>query len=101
MGVLRPGPPRGPGIPRETLDADAFRERFEAALAGRTRVFLVLTHEETEDPDHYLHVLRSTLLHLWTAERFERMQVAGPVLLDRGALGVRVVVFNRRFEEQK
>jgi hypothetical protein len=81
-------------LPPETLDLEAVRARLAADLAGRSRVFLVLAHEHTEDPDHYFEVLRRLLLELWAKDGSWSFQAVGPVLFHF-SWGVRVAVFSR------
>ena len=82
-------------LPREGLDASEVGRRYGETLDAHTRVFLVLAHEETEDPDHYFHVLREVLARRWTAAGLTRFQAVPPILFDK-SWGVRVAVFNRR-----
>ena len=56
-------------------------------------MFLVLAHEETEDPDHYFDVLRGVLSARWAGA--SRFQAIPPILFNR-SWGVRVAVFSRR-----
>ncbi len=80
-------------LPREEVSAHEAAKALGDALEGRTRVFLVLAHEETVDPDHYFHVLRDLLEQRWSdAARFQAVE---PILFNR-SWGVRVAVFNRR-----
>ena len=83
-------------LPRETVDAAEVERRLRGQLQGRTRVFLVLAHEETraadgtKNPDHYFEVLREILGRLWG-----EVEVVKPILFNC-SWGVRVAVFNRR-----
>jgi hypothetical protein len=83
------------GLPRETIGAEALDARIGAWLDARTRVFLVLAHEETADPDHYFLAVRSLLSRRWIAEGMARFQAVGPILFAK-SWGVRVAIFNRR-----
>ena len=74
-------------------DAEVTR-RFGEDLSTRRRVFLVLAHEHTKDPDHYVGVLREVLLGLWARGESWEFQVVGPVLFHF-SWGVRVAVFSR------
>jgi 4-amino-4-deoxy-L-arabinose transferase-like glycosyltransferase len=80
-------------LPRETLDPAATEQHLGDVLDHRSRIFLVLAHEETEDPDHYYNVLRDILGPRWI--RTGRFQAVKPILFNR-SWGVRVAVFNRR-----
>ena len=80
--------------PWTVTDRDVER-RWGEALASRTRVFLVLAHEETEDPDYYFECLREVLVRLWGRQDLDRFQLVKPILFNR-SWGVRVAVFNRR-----
>jgi len=88
-------------LPRTSVDAAAIEQRLGRALEGRTRVFLVLAHEETrapdgsKQPDYYFQVLREILGRRWVAEGLERFQVVRPILFNR-SWGVRVAIFSRR-----
>ncbi|MDJ0521042.1 MAG: hypothetical protein QNJ90_03095 [Planctomycetota bacterium] len=80
-------------LPRETLDKANAEEHLGDALEGPSRVFLVLAHEETDDPDHYFGILRDILGPRWIGSG--RFQAVKPILFNR-SWGVRVAVFNRR-----
>ena len=82
-------------LPREAVTAAEVERRWGETLSRRTRVFLVLAHEETEDRDYYFHTLRDVLVKLWGQKGLTRFQVVKPILFNR-SWGVRVAVFNRR-----
>jgi len=88
-------------LPRGTVAGTEIERQLGDVLAGRTRVFLVLAHEETrdaegkKDPDHYFRVVRDLLGSRWWKEGMTHFQVVEPVLFNR-SWGVRVAVFNRR-----
>jgi hypothetical protein len=82
-------------LPRTPLDAADIGARWGTDLDARTRVFLVLAHEETEDADHYFHALEALLAERWPAQGMARFQAVAPILFDR-SWGVRVAAFNRR-----
>ena len=83
-------------LPRETLDADAVDALLGDRLENRTRVFLILAHEETEDPDHYFRVLHRVIVKRWVEDGGGRVDApVRPILFDT-SWGVRVAVFNRR-----
>ena len=81
-------------LPRETLAADALPPEITEALQGRTRVFLILAHEETEDPDHYFRELHKRVVRTWLPGGRVDAPVR-PILFDT-SWGVRVAIFNRR-----
>ncbi|MFV1957787.1 MAG: hypothetical protein ACC662_00095, partial [Planctomycetota bacterium] len=81
-------PPRALG-PREVV------QRFTNALAGRRRVFLVLAHEETTDPDHYVRTMGKALGRQWLEEGAGGFSVVPAILFHR-SWGVRVAVFTRK-----
>ena len=82
-------------LPSEALDAPTVLERHGDVLRGRRRVFLVLAHEETEDPDHYVRALGAALGRTWLEEGATGISAVGPVLFHV-SWGVRVAVFTRR-----
>ncbi|MDF1699616.1 MAG: hypothetical protein P1V36_00460 [Planctomycetota bacterium] len=83
-------------LPRGTADAAALEPVLGPRLENRTRVFLVLAHEETEDPDHYFKVLQRLILKAWVEDGGGRVDPpVRPILFDT-SWGVRVGVFNRR-----
>ncbi len=83
-------------LPRETIDAAEIEKRLGGSLADRTRVFLILAHEETDDPDHYFRALHRALITIWVADGGGRIDPpVKPILFDT-SWGVRVAIFNRR-----
>ena len=83
-------------LPRETVD-DAEVERLLAPyIAGRTRVFLILAHEETGDPDHYFKALWAAVARVWVRDGGGRFDAPVRPILFNTSWGVRVAVFNRR-----
>lgn len=81
-------------LPRKTLAADDLPAEISRALEGRTRVFLILAHEETDDPDHYFTVMHQLVMKAWVSEGRVDAPVR-PILFDT-SWGVRVAIFNRR-----
>ena len=75
-------------LPRHLLTADELDRDHGTQLEGVRRVFLVLAHEETEDPDDYVRVVADVLTRRWgvAARRTD------PIWFDR-SWGVRVAVF--------
>ena len=82
-------------LPAEALSSAEVLEAYAEDLRGRKRVFLVLAHEETQDPDHYVRALGAALGHTWLAEGAAGFSQVGPILLHL-SWGVRVVVFTRQ-----
>ncbi len=82
-------------LPREALPPEEIAARWGARLDNASRVFLVLSHEETEDPDHYFKALRTVLAKRWVETGMTRFQAVRPILFNR-SWGVRVAIFNRR-----
>lgn len=82
---------------RLSMDPWTVEEILEAhgpALRDRRRVFLLLSHETTPDPDHYVRVLGRVLGRVWLSEGAGGIRIVGPVLFDL-SWGVRVAVFTR------
>ncbi len=83
-------------LPREALGADELAPLLREKLQGRTRVFLILAHEETEDPDHTFRELHKLIVRTWVEDGGGRVDPpVRPILFDT-SWGVRVAVFNRR-----
>ena len=78
-------------LPRDAISPAELARRWGARLARRKRIYLVLAHEETKDPDYYVGCLRKVLEEL----RGGPFQVVPPILFNR-SWGVRVAIFNRR-----
>ena len=78
------------------LSAAELEPLLRAKLVGRTRVFLILAHEETEDPDHYFRELQKVIVKTWVEDGGGRVDPpVRPILFDT-SWGVRVAIFNRR-----
>ena len=82
-------------LPRHLLSVEEVDTQHGEVLGKATRVFLVLAHEETEDPDAYVDVVRQALAARWLRDGLVRFQHTRPIWFDR-SWGVRVAVFNRR-----
>ncbi len=80
-------------LPREEVNVETAARLLGPSLEGRTRVFLILAHEETADPDADYQVLRDLLSARWILDG--RFQTVRPILFNR-SWGVRVAIFNRR-----
>ena len=80
-------------LPREAITPEALLAAHGARLTQATRIFLVLAHEETEDPDAYVDIVSRALdrTDAWAGEA----EPLGPTLFNR-SWGVRVTIFNRR-----
>ncbi|MDA1196116.1 MAG: hypothetical protein O2894_13175 [Planctomycetota bacterium] len=91
------GPPLAvASLPRATVDADEVERLLGPTLKDRSRVFLVLAHEETDDPDHYFKALQRVTLKTWIEAGSARVDApVRPILFD-ASWGVRVAIFNRR-----
>jgi hypothetical protein len=81
-------------LPGEALGADEVRARYGDLLRARRRVFLVLAHEETDDPDQYFVALRGAIASLWLVEGSTGLTSIPPVEFRR-SWGVRVAIFDR------
>jgi hypothetical protein len=81
-------------LPNELLTPEEILARHGKALAGRRRIFLVLAHEETPDPDDYYKALRAALVLQGAAGSGSSLSWIPPILFDR-SWGVRVAVFTR------
>ena len=86
-------------LPRHLTTPDELDTLHGAALGKATRVFLVLAHEETKDPNAYADVVREVLVSRWLRDDPTRFQHTRPIWFDR-SWGVRLVVFNRRTKEE-
>ena len=84
-------------LPSEALGPVELLDRFGASLKDRRRVILVLAHEETQDPDHYVRALRAAVGRTWLEEGAAgfTFTTAGPVLFHL-SWGVRVAIFTRK-----
>jgi len=82
-------------LPRETISAEEIRKRYGERLAGRDRIFLILAHEETEDPDYYYDAVGKAVRRIWVEEGMGGIEQSPPILFDR-SWGVRVAIFNRK-----
>ncbi len=82
-------------LPEQALSAAEVLERTGDRLKDRRRVFLVLAHEETPDPDHYARALGAALGQTWYDEGAAGFSSVGPILFHL-SWGVRVAVFTRK-----
>ncbi len=82
-------------LPREAISAVEIRERYGDQIAGRRRIFLILAHEETDDPNAYYVEVGKAVRRVWLAERMTGIEQFAPILFDR-SWGVRVAIFNRK-----
>jgi 4-amino-4-deoxy-L-arabinose transferase-like glycosyltransferase len=82
-------------LPRGAVDAEEVERLLGARFARCTRVFLVLAHEETQDPDEEYRAVLAAVARVWvrTGHRFDAP--VRPILFD-ASWGVRVAIFNRR-----
>lgn len=81
-------------LPQKALDAESLLAAHGEALRDRRRIFLVLAHEETENPDHYAEVLRRALVIQGLGSGAQSLRWIRPIWFDR-SWGVRVAVFIR------
>jgi len=82
-------------LPWKLVTPDEIYERHAPSFKERDRVFLVLAHEETEDPDAYFSVVGAAIFRAWSESGGTRIEMIPPILFDR-SWGVRVAIFNRR-----
>ena len=81
-------------LPEVLLEPEQILEQHGEAMRGRRRVFLILAHEETEDPDDYYGALLRAMGRVWIAEGRQGEGVK-PILFHL-SWGVRVAVFTRK-----
>ena len=83
-------------LPRHAMTVDELAPLLTEKLKKRTRVFLVLAHEETDDPNHTFRELQKLIVRVWVEDGGGRVDApVRPILFDT-SWGVRVAVFNRR-----
>ena len=85
-------------LPRAEASADDIAAEHGDAIAKATRVFLVLAHEETKNPNTYADTIREVVVARWMGQGMHRFQQTTPIWFDR-SWGVRLVAFNRRNKE--
>lgn len=80
-------------LPREEVTPEAVLEQVGERVKQAKRVFLILAHEETEDPNAYFRIVGAAVMQSWLGTG--SVEMVSPILFER-SWGVRVAVFNRR-----
>jgi hypothetical protein len=81
-------------LPEHEPSPGEIREKYGDLLRGKKRVFLVLAHEETADPDAWFVAMRAALGVIWAEEGAPSLLAIPPVEFRR-SWGVRFAVFDR------
>jgi 4-amino-4-deoxy-L-arabinose transferase-like glycosyltransferase len=80
-------------LPQYEWSSTKTLKEYGETLRHRDRVFLVLSHEETPDPDHWGRALAAAVAATWREEGAAGFHRIGPVAFPQG---IRVVLFVRQ-----